>query len=184
MKRLRGRAARVRYLRDVVTDLPRILFVGINPSLRSAEVGHHFASPGNPFWRLLHAAGLTPRLLTFAEDRALADHGMALTNLCRRPTRAAAELSASERAAGKRTLMRKIARMHPAVVALVGVSIYRDVFGARASGGAGLKHERLADAPVFVLPNPSGLNASYPGFEDKRIWFARLRAFSDEGRAG
>src|SRR5262245_15753051 len=90
-------------LKDVVAARPRLLLVGINPGLRAGTVGHHFAGNGNPFWRLLHAAGLTPRLLSYAEDRQLAELGISLTNLCPRTTRTAAELTAAELAgAGRR----------------------------------------------------------------------------------
>lgn len=162
-------------LRDVVVDRPRILFVGINPGLRSAALGHHFAGRGNPFWRLLHASRLTPELLPFEEDRRLADFGLALTNLCPRPTRSAAELSRDELLAGARTLRRKVARLRPDVVALVGLTLYQVVFAKKASGGAGAKPVTLSGARVFVLPNPSGLNAAFPGFAQKLVWFERLR---------
>ena len=164
-------------LRDVLTPRPRILFVGINPSLRSAEVGHHFAGRGNPFWRLLHASRLVPVALACEEDLRLAEFGLALTNLCPRATRSASELSAAEIARGKETVARKIRRLRPEVVAFVGVTIYRSFFGKSASAGAGPKAEKIFGARVFVLPNPSGLNASYPGFKDKLVWFERLREF-------
>jgi TDG/mug DNA glycosylase family protein len=89
-------------LRDVLVRRPRVLFVGINPSLRSEAVGHHFAGRGNPFWRLLHASGLTTRALSHAEDERLADLGMALTNLCPRATRSASELERDELARWRR----------------------------------------------------------------------------------
>lgn len=164
-------------LRDVLTDRPRILFVGINPGLRSEALGHHFAGPGNPFWRLLDAAGLTPVALTHDEDQRLAEFGMALTNLCPRATRSAAELRADEIERGKRRVIRKIRRMRPGVVAFVGITIYRQFFGRAASAGAGAKEEIIDGARVFVLPNPSGLNASFPGFKHKLVWFERLREF-------
>jgi TDG/mug DNA glycosylase family protein len=164
-------------LRDVLCERPELLLVGINPGLRSAAQGHHFAGRGNPFWRLLRAAGLTPRLLAPEEDTALAELGIALTNLCPRPTRSAAELSPAEMARGRRTLIRKCARLRPRVVALVGVTVYTAVFGASAGGGAGPKPQTIAGVPVFVLPNPSGLNASYPGFAHKRLWYRRLARF-------
>jgi TDG/mug DNA glycosylase family protein len=97
--------------------------VGINPGLRSGAEGHHFAGNGNPFWRFLHASGLTPRLLAFSEDQALGTFGIALTNLCPLPTRTAAELSAMELARGRRTLARKVDRLRPGVVAFVGLTI-------------------------------------------------------------
>src|ERR1022692_2685707 len=112
-------------LRDVVASQPRVLLVGINPGLRSGALGHHFAGNGNPFWRLLHASRLTPTLLTYAEDQRLAALGIALTNLCPRTTRTAAELTRPEIARGRMALARKIADWRPAVVAFVGVSLYR-----------------------------------------------------------
>jgi double-stranded uracil-DNA glycosylase len=180
-------------LSDVLTPKPRVLFVGINPSLRSEAVGHHFAGPGNPFWRLLYAARLVPVELTHTEDRRLIEFGLALTNLCPRATRAAAELDREEIERGKRRLMAKIRRLRPEVVAFVGVTIYREFFGnapPRASGlhsseaaaaGAGAKAEVFCGARVFVLPNPSGLNASFPGFKHKLVWFERLREFIGPG---
>ena len=166
-------------LRDILKPRPRILLVGINPSLRSAEVGHHFASPGNPFWRLLYAAQLVPEELTCEDDSRLVEFDLALTNLCSRATRSAAELTTAEMIAGRETLSRKIRRVRPLVVAFVGVSIYRRFFGMAQGDGAGPKAEQIFGARVFVLPNPSGLNASYPGFKDKLIWFERLRKFAE-----
>jgi TDG/mug DNA glycosylase family protein len=166
-------------LRDVLVPRPRILFVGINPSLRSAEVGHHFAGRGNPFWRLLHAARLVPEPYTCEDDVRLPACGLALTNIVPRPTREAAELSAAEFAAGRVALARLIARVRPRVVAFVGSTVYRGFFGARAGGGVGPKPERISGARVFVVPNPSGRNAAYPGFEDKLVWFRRLERFAD-----
>jgi TDG/mug DNA glycosylase family protein len=165
-------------LRDVVVPRPRILFVGINPGLRSGAIGHHFAGKGNPFWRLLHAARLTPVLLGFEEDQRLAEFRLALTNLCPRTTRSASELSRAELLAGARTLRRKVAKLRPRVVALVGLTLYQVVFAKKESGGAGAKPEALAGARVFVLPNPSGLNAAFPGFREKLVWFERLRDFA------
>jgi TDG/mug DNA glycosylase family protein len=170
-------SAGVKGLRDIVCPNPRVLLVGINPSLRSAEVGHHFASPGNPFWRLLHAAAITPQLLTAVDDRRLAEAGIALTNLCPRPTRAASELTRAEFEAGRRALARKCARLKPDVVAFIGISLYPLYFGLAKSGGPGPKPETIAGAAVFAVPNPSGLNASFPGFASKLIWFEQLAAF-------
>jgi TDG/mug DNA glycosylase family protein len=195
-------------LRDVVVHRPRLLLVGINPGLRSGALGHHFAGRGNPFWRLLAAARLTPVLLDCVEDQRLAEFGIALTNLCPRTTRTAAELTRAEIARGRVALARKIARWKPAVVAFVGVSLYaiyfrtpkgfrtsRDrlgrakpglpgaIFGGRGTrGGPGAKPETISGARVFVVPNPSGLNASYPGFAHKLVWFRRLRGFVDRGQ--
>ena len=170
----------LRPLRDILIPAPKILFVGINPSIRSAEVGHHFASPGNPFWKLLYAAKLIPEPLTSEQDERLIEFGLALTNVCRRPTRSAAELTAEEMARGRTLLARKIARVDPRIVAVVGISIYRHFFKIPAGDGAGAKPERIGKAKVFALPNPSGLNASFPGFKDKLIWFEKLREFAKD----
>ena len=173
----------MRGLPDIRCVRPRVLLVGINPSLRSAEVGHHFASPGNPFWRLLHASAITPRLLTAADDRQLASFGIALTNLCRRPTRAAAELEPEEFAAGRRSLARTCAQLRPAVVAFIGISLYPAYFRLAKSGGPGPKPESIAGASVFAVPNPSGLNASFPGFASKLVWFEKLATFIEQRAA-
>ena len=165
-------------LPDRIGARPRILFVGINPSLRSAEVGHHFASPGNPFWRLLHAARLIPAAFTYRDDVRLPSYGLALTNIVPRATRAASELTRAEYMAGRARLARSIARVKPRTVAFVGVTVYRAFFGAAATAGAGAKPQRIGTARVFVLPNPSGLNAAYPGFRDKLIWFKRLKRYT------
>ena len=172
------RPTRTRRLAPRIGPRPRILFVGINPSLRSAEVGHHFAGPGNPFWRLLHAARLIPGPLTYEDDARLPSFGLALTNIVPRATRAASELTRAEFAAGRTQLARLIRRVKPRTVAFVGVTVYRAFSGPAASPGPGAKPERIGEARVFVLPNPSGLNAAYPGFRDKLVWFARLRRFA------
>lgn len=161
-------------LRDILPARPRLLLVGINPSLRSAALGHHFAGPGNPFWRLLYAARLTPEPLTPALDHRLATWGIGLTNLCPRPTRAASELTADEMRAGARRLRRLCRAVDPRLVAFVGVSLYQTFFALPKSGGPGPKKEKIGQAAVFVVPNPSGLNASFPGFADKLIWYQRL----------
>lgn len=164
-------------LKDVLPAHPRLLLVGINPGLRSGALGHHFAGNGNPFWRLLHEAGLTPRLLAFEQDQQLGEGGIALTNLCARATRSAADLQPPEIARGRRILARKITRLRPGVVAFVGLSLYQMYFQLPRSGGAGAKPERIGGARVFVVPNPSGLNASFPGFQHKLVWFQALRDF-------
>ena len=166
-------------LRDVLKLRPRILFVGINPSIRSEQAGHHFASPGNPFWRLLYAARLLPEELKCDDDGRLVEFDLALTNVCPRATRSAAELTTAEMIAGQLVLARKIKRVRPRVVAFVGVGIYRSFFEIAHGDGAGAKEETISGARVFVLPNPSGLNANYPGFKDKLIWFERLRKFAE-----
>jgi double-stranded uracil-DNA glycosylase len=163
-------------LRDVACERPRIVFVGINPGQTSGRVGHHFAGAGNPFWRLLHASGLTPVLLAPDEDHRLAEFGYALTNLAPRTTRTAAELSRAELARGAKELRMKLRAWRPELVALVGITLYSQIFGPSAkTKGPGAKPELLEDVPVFVVPNPSGLNAAFPGFADKLEWFEKLR---------
>jgi TDG/mug DNA glycosylase family protein len=169
--------------RDVIADHPRILFVGINPGATSGRVGHHFAGPANPFWRLLHAAGLVPIELRAAEDQRLAEWGYGLVNLCGRATKTAAELRRAELVRGAKQLRAKVRTMQPDVVALVGVTLYPAIFGsvrAKAEPGPGAKSDRFEGARVFVLPNPSGLNATYPNFAAKLPWFERLRAYAGE----
>jgi TDG/mug DNA glycosylase family protein len=144
----------------VAKDL-RVLFCGINPSLISAATGHHFARPGNRFWRTLHEAGFTRRRLAPAEQHLLLGHGIGLTNLVARATASAAELSPGELAAGRRRLEAKVRRLRPGVVAMLGIGAYRQGFG-QARAVLGRQPEGLAGADLWVLPNPSGLNAHYP----------------------
>jgi TDG/mug DNA glycosylase family protein len=170
-----GDLARVRRLPDVLAFGLKVAFVGINPSTESGRVGHHFASPGNPFWRLLHASGFTPVLLRPDEDARLLELGLGLTNVCSRPTRSAAELTRREYERGVRELERKVETFRPTVVALVGVTLARLVLPASAEVGPGPRRDTIACARVFVLPNPSGRNAAYPSFGSKLGWFVRLR---------
>lgn len=153
-------AAAPAVLRDVVAPGLSTLFVGINPSLRSAEVGHHFARPGNRFWPALHLAGFTPRRLRPEEDAELLAFGVGVTNLVARPTRAAAELSLDELRAGARTLGALVASSSPRLVAFVGLGAYREAFG-RPRATIGRQDERIGGRPVWLLPNPSGLNANH-----------------------
>lgn len=167
-------------LPDVLAPGLRVVFVGINPSVESARVGHHFASPGNPFWRLLHAAGLTPELFRPADDARITELGLGLTNVCPRPTRSAAELTRREYARGLGELVRKLEAARPAVVALVGVTLARLVLPGSPEAGPGPSRSSIAGARVFVLPNPSGRNAAFPSFESKLAWFVKLREVLEE----
>ncbi len=146
----------------------RVLFVGINPSLRSAEVGHHFARPGNRFYPALHAAGFTPRQFRPDEDSTLPAHGVGITNIVARPTRAADELSRAELRAGAKELDALVARIQPRLVAILGLGAYRTAF-ERPKATMGPQEERIGGRSVWILPNPSGLNAHY-----KPADFARL----------
>ena len=155
----------------------RVLFVGINPSLRSAEVGHHFARPGNRFWPALHAAGFTPRRLGPEDDHELPRHGVGVTNIAHRPTRAASELSTRELLDGAAELERTVAAHRPRLVAILGATAYRVAFG-RPGARVGLQAERLGGRPVWVLPNPSGLNAHYKPADFARL-YAEARAYAE-----
>jgi TDG/mug DNA glycosylase family protein len=157
----------------------RVLFVGINPSLRSWEAGHHFARPGNRFWPALHAAGFTPRRFAPEEDGELLALGIGITNLVARPTRAAAELDAAELRAGAAELERVVAELAPRLVAMVGVTAYRTAFG-RPRAALGLQEELVGGRPVWVLPNTSGLNAHFTPAGFARA-FAEARAFANGG---
>lgn len=155
----------------------RVLFVGINPSLRSAEVGHHFARPGNRFWPTLYAAGFTPRRLRPDEDHELPAYGIGVTNLATRATRAADELTAGELRAGAAELERTV-RLHlPRLVAIVGMTAYRLAF-ARPGAAMGLQGDEIGGRPVWVLPNPSGLNAHYKPADFARL-YAEARRYAD-----
>ena len=153
-----------------------VLFVGINPSLRSAEVGHHFARPGNRFYPALHAAGFTPRRLTPDEDGELPRYGVGSTNLVARPTRAADELSREELRAGAAELTTLVAEIEPRVVAMLGLTAYRTAF-ARPKAGWGLQEETIGGRPVWLLPNPSGLNAHFKPADFARL-YGELRTFA------
>jgi double-stranded uracil-DNA glycosylase len=155
----------------------RVLFVGINPSLRSAEVGHHFARPGNRFWPTLHAAGFTPRRLRPEDDHELPAYGVGVTNIADRPTRAADELTLDELRSGAAELERVVARHAPRLVAVVGLTAYRLAFG-RPRSVMGLQPETIGGRPVWVLPNPSGLNAHYKPADFARL-YAEARAYAD-----
>ena len=145
---------------DLILPNLKVLFTGINPSLYSAAVGHHFARPGNRFWPALHASGFTPRRFFASEGKALLDLGYGITNLVDRATAMAKEISTDEFVQGGRRLQDKIWRHHPRIVAFLGITAYRDAF-ERPRASIGKQPETLAGATIWVLPNPSGLNAHY-----------------------
>lgn len=160
---------------DVIGPGLGVLFCGINPSLYSAAVGHHFARPGNRFWPSLHAAGLTHRLLSPFEDRDLLAAGYGVTNLADRATATADHLTADELAHGGRRLLRKIRRYRPACVAFLGITAYRAAFSLPGAA-LGKQPAAVGESAVWVLPNPSGLNAHYQ-LADLARWFRRLRIY-------
>ncbi len=145
---------------DLIAPGLKVLLCGINPSLYSAVVGHHFARPGNRFWPAVHAAGITPRRLTPEEEGELLALGYGITNVARRATATADEVSVEELKAGGRALAAKVRRYRPRVLAVLGVGAYRTAFG-RPRADIGPQAERIGEARLWVLPNPSGLNAHY-----------------------
>jgi double-stranded uracil-DNA glycosylase len=157
-------AARNRTIPDVLPEPGAnfdVLFCGINPGLYSAATGWHFARPGNRFWPALHLSGFTPRLLAPREQDLLPGFGLGITNLVARATAQASELDAAELRAGREHLA-ALARSHPPrIVAIAGVTAYRTAFG-QPRAGTGPQPDRLGATRLWVLPNPSGLNASWP----------------------
>lgn len=152
--------AKGKKMRDIIAPGLNVLFCGINPSLYSAAVGRHFARPGNRFWPTLYAAGFTDRLFSPFEDERLLERGYGITNVVERATATAAELKESEFIRGGRALERKVLRYQPKVVAVLGVSAYRVAF-LKKEARVGKQESLLGGAAVWVLPNPSGLNAHY-----------------------
>lgn len=154
------RAAAGKTIPDVVAAGLRVLFCGINPGLYTAAVGHHFGRPGNRFWPTLFAAGFTPRLFAPAEQRELLPLGYGITNVVPRATATAAELGRDELVAGGERLRRTVAAFGPAYLAVLGVGAYRVAFAA-PKAAVGPQAEMIGGTRVWVLPNPSGLNAHY-----------------------
>ncbi|MFI9601102.1 G/U mismatch-specific DNA glycosylase [Streptomyces sp. NPDC052043] len=170
-------AARDRPVPDVVADGLRVLFCGINPGLMTAATGHHFARPGNRFWPVLHRSGFTPRLMKPAEQGELLSYGLGITNVVARPTARAQELTSQEYREGGRLLALKVARLRPRWLAVVGVTAYRAAFGDRTAQ-VGPQERTFGDTQVWVLPNPSGLNAHWTA-ETMAEEFARLRVTAE-----
>ena len=153
-------AAKDKTIRDVIAPGLRVLFCGINPGLYSGATGHHFARPGNRFWPTLHQAGFTPRLLNPAEERELLTLGYGITNLVARTTATADELDLHELLAGRKRLERKVKRYQPRVLAILGIGAYRTAF-QEPKATPGLQPRSIGETVIWVLPNPSGLNAHY-----------------------
>jgi TDG/mug DNA glycosylase family protein len=150
----------------------RVVFCGINPGRASAAAGAHFANPRNDFWRLLHAAGFTPRVFRPEEQHDLLELGIGLTNAARRTTRGASELRKADFAGAAERLEEIARRYRPRVIAFVGKAAYQGVFGERAEHG--LQERRLGDTALFVLPSTSPANAAVP-WEERLRWFRALR---------
>ena len=153
-------AARGATVPDVLARGLDVLFCGINPGLYSGAVGHHFARPGNRFWKALHGSGFTDRVLSPFEERELLATSVGITNLVEWATAGANELAAEELMEGARRLRRKVCRFTPRIVAFLGLSAYRISFARKAARPGG-QEERMCGSRVWLLPNPSGLNAHY-----------------------
>lgn len=147
-------------LPDVIAPRLDVLFCGINPGLYTAAVQQHFGRPGNRFWPTIHKAGFTPRLLHPSEQRELLRYGCGITNVVARATAAAAELRDDELVEGARILERKVRKFAPRVLAIVGIGAYRTGF-KRPRAKSGLQDETIGATRIWILPNPSGLNANY-----------------------
>ena len=169
-------------LRDRIRPGVRVLFVGINPGVRSALTGHHFAGFSNRFWKLLHESGLVPERIGFEDDGRLPEWGYGITNIVPRATPGIDTLEQSEFVHGRVRLRRKILRHRPRVVAAVGVTVFRAMFPERRGAILlGLQAERIGDAAVFVLPNPSGRNANY-SYQEMLEAFRSLAGYLRRGR--
>ena len=165
---------------DVIAPDLHVLFAGINPGLYTAAVGHHFARPGNRFWPALHQSGFTKRLLSSFEERELLLDGLGITNVVAHATAAAAELTKNDFEIGGRILRKKVQRYRPRILAILGVGAYREAFG-RPKAAIGEQDEGFCDTRIWVLPNPSGLNANYQLTELVKL-FKQLRKAADKCR--
>lgn len=178
---MRDTRRQYRRLRDCIQPGVRVLFVGINPGLRSAATGHHFAGYSNRFWKLLFESKLAPEPLTHQDDWRLPDWGLGLTNIIQRPSAGIDVLKPREYIAGRKRLIATVKHYRPHAVALLGVTIYRTLFPEYRTGriSLGLQAKTLADRPVFVLPNPSGRNAHY-SYRTMLMAFRALRNATNE----
>jgi TDG/mug DNA glycosylase family protein len=174
-------AARQKTVADVIAPGLRVLFCGINPGLYTAAIGHHFGRPGNRFWPTLHRAGFTPRLFDPSEELELLPLGYGITNLVARATASARELTNDEVRAGGEILRQKVLTWRPQFLAVLGISAYRVAFHhPRAT--LGLQPESIGETRVWVLPNPSGLNAHYQSAELVKM-FRQLRQVAHAANA-
>jgi TDG/mug DNA glycosylase family protein len=162
-------------LRDRIRPGVRILFVGINPGIRSSLTGHHFAGFSNRFWKLLYEAGLVPERIGYHDDIRLPEWGYGITNIVPRPTPGIDTLRPEEYVGGRVRLRRKVYRYRPDVLAAVGVTVFRALFPERRGPvSLGWQPERLGPSRVFVLPNPSGRNANF-SYQEMLAAFLELR---------
>jgi double-stranded uracil-DNA glycosylase len=171
-------AATSKTVKDVIAPDLRVLFCGINPGLYTAAVGHHFARPGNRFWPALHAGGFTDRVLSPFDERELLQSGYGITNVVMRTTATADLLTKEETVVGGEKLKKKVLRYRPRVLAVLGVGAYRTAFN-HPKANVGRQSEMIGHTIVWVLPNPSGLNAHYQADELGRL-FGELKEFVDD----
>ncbi len=175
-------------LPDHIRTGVQVLFVGINPGLRSAEVGHHYAGHSNRFWKLLYESQFVPIPLTFQDDWRLPEWGYGLTNIVERATSGIHELTSSDYTMGRQTLLTKVRRYRPKILALLGITVRQALFPVNPTAPSkeknvghqsrlGLQNEKFGGAAVFVLPNPSGRNAHY-AYHDMLLLFRRLHRLS------
>ena len=171
-------AATEKTVRDVIAPDLRVLFCGINPGLYTAAVGHHFARPGNRFWPALYAGGFTERLLSPFDERELLKSGYGITNVVQRTTASADQLTKEEIVAGGERLRTKVLRYRPKVLAVLGLGAYRTAFN-KPKANVGRQEDQIGRTVLWVLPNPSGLNANYQAPDLARL-FHELKVATDE----
>ncbi len=175
------RAAKNKTVPDVIATGLSVLFCGINPGLYTAAIGHHFGRPGNRFWPALHASGFTPRQFDPSEELDLLPLGFGITNVVARATAAADELSDRELVAGGLALQAKVRRFAPRFLAVLGIGAFRTAF-ARPKARIGPQPDPIGATRVWVLPNPSGLNAHYQGKDLVKVFRELLVSLRSEGR--
>jgi TDG/mug DNA glycosylase family protein len=158
---------------DLIDYHLKVLFCGINPGIWSGATGFHFAKPGNRFWKVLFLAGFTDRILHPSEEHELLESGYGITSFCKRTTARADELTAQEYVDGVKALIRKIEKYRPRNLAVLGIGAYRTAF-RQPKAQLGLQDEPVAGAKVWLLPNPSGLNAHYQA-DDLAALFRQVR---------
>lgn len=169
------RDAANRTTEDLIGDNLRVLFCGINPGIWSGATGFHFAKPGNRFWKALHFGGFTDRVLHPSEEHELLENGYGITSFCKRTTATAAELSNEEIVEGGKNLVKKIEKYKPQFLAVLGIGAHRTAFN-RPKAKLGLQDETIGATKIWLLPNPSGLNAHYHPPQLTRL-FGELKRF-------
>jgi TDG/mug DNA glycosylase family protein len=171
------RDATNRTMEDLIDYNLKVLFCGINPGIWSGATGFHFAKPGNRFWKALHLGGFSERILHPSEEHELLENGYGITSFCKRTTATAAELSNEEIVEGGKLLVKKIEKFKPQYLAVLGIGAYRTAFN-RPKAKLGLQEEKTGKTKIWLLPNPSGLNAHYQ-INDLAKLFCELRQASE-----